>query len=173
MNEKYEDIINEKYKKLVEEFESVKKTNNYKLEIINDNFENRTIDIYSNNKKIMSVSYEILGMYDPGASLFVWGHKFNIANSKLVKLAKLIQKSYNVVEDAILSMKYYDIEYLERIYYYLKNDMFYIDPENINSLTIISLVLSNAKGILIDNTTFMNKKNPTKTIYLVTDILTM
>ena len=120
----------------------------------------------------MTINYEILGIYDEQTNLFTWGCNFEIINKKKIMLSKIIKKKSNTIKNIITTLKYTDVEYLEEIYYYLSNNMFYIDNTKLINLVNISLFITKKKGIVVGNgSLFDNQQLATKVFYIITDVL--
>ena len=175
---KLEDIVNNKCKELTSIVDAVLGLNDDKLKIdytimINNNkFTDNTIDVIRNEKKIMRINYQILGIFDSQTKLFTWGCDFEIVNRNLTSLSKLIKKKSKTMKNIISNMKYSDVDYLEEIYYYLSNNIFYIDDKYLKKLINISLFITKKKGIVVGNgNLFNNEQIPTQVFYIITDII--
>ena len=86
------------------------------------------LDIYGNGKIILSARYEILGVYDIGCNLFMWGKNLQIVDRQLIKISKKIKKNAVEIQKMILKKKYSDTAYLEKLLYYSRNNIFFISP---------------------------------------------
>ncbi len=150
----------------------IKNNENYFIKMINDFHENITIDIFGkNNKKIMSVNYEILGSYDDKLKLFSWACNHQLVNKKMIKLSNQIRKSVNQIKKLLTNFTYSDVEYLEKLHYYLSNSVFFINNDNISELLHYCLYFSKGMGIIENDTFFMDKHRSIKMFYIVTDII--
>ena len=165
---KLEDEIITKVKLLTKTITEILPNNKeYSLDFDNENDE-RIIDVFDKDKrKIMSVNYEILGTYDFSSKIFNWGCNKNIVDKKLTKMSKNIKSESKTIKKYIVEKKYTDVAYLESIYYYLTNPLFFVD--DISYLIKFSIYASECKGVLISMDTY--KGVNIQTCYLITDII--
>lgn len=163
--ENLEDKIKNKVAKLTHHFNNLIKTDS-KLEFVSDMYENKLINIDDGrDKKIASVKYEILGIYDRGTNIFIWGCN-TLNDKKFLCLSKKIKEYSKTLKEDISNKKYNDTEYTERIYYYLSNGMFFISNENIHDLLQFSIYVTECRGIISDS-----KNKSAQTFYLVVDTI--
>ena len=128
-----------------------------------DAYENKMVNLYDKNKKLMSCTYEIIGIYDTKTNIFTWG--CNTLNDKnLLKISSKIRKYVKSLENMIIKKEYSDTNYMERLHYYLSNCMFYIQNDNIKDLMEFCIYVSKCKGILEDG-------SDVKTFYVITDTM--
>ena len=153
--------------KLTNKFNKITNKTKYLIKIVNDDNDNKIIDVFDDNdKKILSVTYEMLGTYDTKNALFLWAYNKILINKKLTKISKKIKLSYKDIEKLIVLNKYSDMEYLERLYYYTKNNIFYINSEHLNNLIEYCIFVSECKGVLTDI-----DSNKIQSFYIVTEII--
>ena len=96
---------------------------------INEN-DNNTIDVICNKEKLFMAEYEILGSYDVSNGIFIWGWKMIDRENK--HKTKSLKKYYKNIHNYVVNNKYSDIKYLERIHYYLSNDIFYLENDHLD-----------------------------------------
>ena len=141
----------------------------YIVEINEDDNENNVLEAYYNKKKILSAKYQILGIYDEQCNLFTWAKNIQLIDKTLTKISKKIKAMSSVIKDIIIKNEYSDIEYLEKIMYYLSNNTFIIYPQNINELINFSTFITKHKGVIKSK---MNEQDKNIYIYyLITDII--
>ena len=171
---KYETEINNKCKELISTFDKIiKKHPKYTIKINDDSNSNNTLDVLGETKKIMSVKYELLGSYDEQLNLFYWVCNHDLTNKRLVKLSKTIKKNKSMIKEKIINYDHSDIEYLEKLYYYLSNSIFIITEKNIQKFLCWCLCMSEGKGILVETTKYLGNDKPVRMYYIVTDIIGM
>lgn len=163
-------------KKVLERVESLTKTINdvlpkntdYILDFDNEQIGNKIINVFDkNNKKILSVNYELLGTYDPRTKIFNWGCNKNIVDKQYTKLSKVIKSKSKKIKKYIITKKYEDVIYLETLYYYLTNKIFFVN--DITKLIKYCIYASKTKGILMSIDTQLNGE--IHKCYLITDII--
>jgi hypothetical protein len=159
----FKDIINNKSEILTKPIENIlKKNNEYIIQIVND-----IINVFNNkNKKILSCTFHNLGSYDKKVNLFTWSCDKFINNKEYSISSECIKKYSKKIKKYIINQKYNDYEYLEKMYYYLSNSIFYINPINIEDLLKISIFITKHKGILYNENNY-NVVN----YYIILDIL--
>jgi len=151
---KYKDIINKKYLSLTSDIKNIIGNNEYYTD---ENFEqennNYILNIFlkSGNKKILSVNYEILGLYNDKCNIFYWGNSLIPFDNNIYKLAKKIILSKKKLKKYIIDKKYSDTAFMEKLLYYTANHIFYIIPDNIDDLLKYSCYITNSIGIVSDN----------------------
>jgi hypothetical protein len=141
--------------------ELLNENKNYEISILNGT----TMEIYGKNKKILTVKYEILGSFDISLMVFSWAYKLMIIDKKTTKLSRKIKKHKKKIKKLIVNKNFNDSDFLEEIYYYLSNGIFFVDKDKINNIIILSLFITKCKGII--NIT----KNNTILYFLITDII--
>ena len=100
-----------------------------------------------------------------------------IADKKINIISKNIKKYKSNIKDSIFQKKYDDTDYLERILYYINNNIFYITQDNINDLIKASCYIANngkldnskVLGVIMQNTEINKKK--CFTYYFATNII--
>jgi hypothetical protein len=148
------DIVNNKYNEMTKNISNLLKETEYIIEnTINKNDEN-ILDIYSTlkkEKKILSVKYEIMGIYDYSCNLFSWDNMMILTNKNLNNLSKKVKKYKKNIKEMIITKQYKDIDYMERILYYISNSVFFIEQNNLLNLiqfSCYSLYSDNILGVL-------------------------
>lgn len=148
---------------------------NYTINIVNDNNENILNVFNSNNKRVLTAKYEILGNYNNTTSLFNWGCDMFVQNKNLTALSKEIKNYSKKLKKLILEENYPDSDYLERLYYYLTNDIFYLLQDNVSDIVklsnfILSYFTPYKYGIITSTDTSLQKHH-ISTYYILTDII--
>jgi hypothetical protein len=134
----------------------------YAIELL-DKYDDSTLNVHSAKKIICNCSYEFLGSYDNSTNIFIWSNSQSIVNKNNIEKLLEIRKSYKTVKSVIINNKYNDISYLERMYFYLKNNIFMISQQNIQELLNYCICISKMHGVL-------EGKNTSKTyFYLITN----
>lgn len=131
-----------------------------------ENLNEQVIDIYNKDKKIMASKYELLGIYDESTNLFIWGSSINPSNINLTLQVKNIRNYDFKIKSLILNKKFNDIGYIERLLYYLSENIIYILKENIYDFIMLCVFISK-KFVVIKrdfNTNIVS-------MYLLTDVL--
>lgn len=131
-----------------------------------ENPNEQVIDIYNKDKKIMASKYEPLGIYDESTNLFIWGSSINPSNKNLTLRVRDIQDYSSKIKSLILNKKFNDIGYMERLLYYLSENIIYILAENIHDLIMLCVFVSK-KFVLIKRDSNTNIAS----LYLLTDVL--
>lgn len=163
----FKDIIDEEYEKNTRKFNVLLPNCNIsRADIISDSSGNKTMNLYCDKtKKNISVKYELLGSRDTKCELFIWGSSMQIIDKTIVGNCKIIKKYKSQIEKYIYDKKFKDIDYLERILYYLSHNVFFINNDNVHDLVKISAFVVKSVGVVIltgDNIV---------TYYLVSDII--
>ena len=166
-------IINSEYNKLVKDFnELMTNVDNYNLEFVDNDIDDKTIDVYNNNSKILSAKYQIIGTYDMYCELFTWSWAMQIKDKNITVFKKNIGKYNDKIKKYISNKKYNDIQYLEQIMYYLSNNTFYIIENNLKILEKLCVFIGNGKGVLRYTNKRLEKSNKIIYVYyLVSDII--
>lgn len=171
-----EDIVKNEYIKLAESLDNILKENtDYVVEInmetnteIN---ENSFLDVYGNNrKKILTAKYQLLGTFDIGNEIFIWGSNQVIVDKELILFSKIVKKYSAKIKKYIIQKKCEDVEYMERIYYYISNSVFFIEKDKIEEIIKFAVFVTKCKGIIKSvNTNASNNK--IMSLYFITDII--
>lgn len=136
---------------------------------INDNPNYKIIDVFDKNKKkILSVQCQLLGSYDPDTKIFNWGCNKKISDKKNTELSKLVKSKAKKIKKYILTKKYNDLLYLETLYYYLTNSIFFIN--DLTKLIKYSIYVTKSKGILF-YTNDHNDNIKIQNCYIIIDII--
>ena len=147
----------------------IEKYPEYFVEINEDSSENNVLEVYYNNKKILSAKYQILGIYDEHCNLFTWAKYIQLIDKKLTKISKKIKAMSSIIKNIIIKNEYSDIDYLEKIMYYLSNNTFIIYPQNINELINFSTFATKYKGVIKSKMNINDKS--VYIYYLIIDII--
>lgn len=169
----FENIITNKSTTLSQSLNTVLKDHiNYTIGIVDGSNVDNIIDIYgSNKKKILTIKYEVLGTYDGTFGIFSWACDHVILNKEVCLLSKNVKKYSKTLKKAIVSENNHDhnqtnSNYMEKIYYYLSNSMFFLDPQNLVDIIKISIFVTESKGIVQEIA-----QNKITTLYFVRDII--
>jgi hypothetical protein len=169
--ENYREIIKDEYVKLSRQLTDLtEKCQEYVIEIKGTN-DDKILDVYCNNKKILSAVYEILGTYDTQCNLFFWSKNMKFADRQVTKISREIKKHSKKIKSMILEKKYKDIDYLEKMYYYTSNNIFFVFPDNISEIIEFSVFFCKCKGILKYKNNSAKEGKLIYTYYIITDIL--
>lgn len=146
-------IINSKYKKLK----------------ISKNIDNRTIIIHNaeTNIKLLEFHYIFIGSYDVDKSIWIWSYNNFTLDTKGRSFKTTIDKT---IKDIMNNVdKYSDFAYVEKIYNYLSNNMFYVENKHILDIVKISLYSLGGKGVITD---FVDMPNINKLdFYVIKDVV--
>jgi hypothetical protein len=167
MSVTFHDILTVYNKELVEKYNNVF-SKEYSIETDSNKNEN-IINIYSNEKKIMSAKYETLGVYDEKINIFIWGKNMNYFNNNPSQKLKEIFNYSEKIKSLILKNKYSDTDFLETLLYYISHNMIYINNYNISNILMLCSFVS--KNIVLHQRDNSNPEYPQITFYLITDIL--
>ena len=169
----YANYIKNKYVKLSKQLlELTEKCQEYSIETKSSGHDDKILDVYCKNKKILSAHYEILGTYDSQCNLFFWAKNMQLIDKQSTKLSKRIKSYHKEIEEMILNKKYNDLDYLEKILYYTKNNIFFMMPDNLETLIEFSVTISECKGVLSQVNDNLAKENKiVYSYYLITDII--
>ena len=86
-----------------------------------------------------------------------------IKNEKSITNLLLIRKSHKIIKSLIIKNIYSDISYLERLYFYLKNNIFILSKQHIQEFVNYCICVSKMHGIVV-------QQNLNKTyFYLITN----
>jgi hypothetical protein len=162
--QKFSDMINNEYHETTKKLSNLLKEKDYIIEnTINKNDDN-ILDVYPNDKrekKILSLKYEIMGIYDYNCNLFSWENMMVLTNKKLNNLSKKVKIFKKEIKEFIIKKKFLDIEYMEKILYYISNNAFYIEKENLIDLvkfSLYSVKKDNVLGVLVQDNIINGKK---------------
>jgi hypothetical protein len=130
------------------------------------NQEEKIIEIYNDEKKIISTKYELLGIYDESTNLFLWGNSLVPSDkTESIRVRDILEYSKKI-KALILNKKFTDIGFLEKMLYYLSSPIIYVLKENISQLIMLCVFIS--KKIIL-----MRRDANTNivTFYLIVDVL--
>jgi hypothetical protein len=133
-------------------------------------FNDQTSMIISQTNNInISANYITIGVYDPTCGLFTWSWNNMITNKnkKIIKIKEYISKLEKYIEKKTFD----DTEYLEKIHYYLSNDIIHISLKNLNILEKMCMYIIHGKGIIREVYIPSDKKRKYYTSYLIIDII--
>lgn len=150
--------------------ETLESTKRYTVEFINDENGNKTIDVYNNEKrKILSVNYQLLGTYDVKAGLFMWACDKMLVDKKMTEMSKDVKSYSKDLKKMIISNKYKDVSFLERLYYFTTNNIFFMNMKYLPDLVMFSIFVTDGQGILsvVDNVDGIDIQS----FYIVTDVI--
>jgi hypothetical protein len=170
----FKNIVSEKYKELNKKLKHFLISDDINVESLINKNDEYILNIYLNNKKITSAKYEIMGIYNIENNIFTWGNNFLINNKNTSNFVNVIQKSKNIIEKDIFKSVYNDVDYLERILYYLSNNVLYIFQDNIKDLIeyscyFLSINNFNIYGVINQDIIINQKKHAI--YYYITDFL--
>jgi len=166
----YNDIVEKKYKEQTAELNKLIKSDaKYEMTIFASQHDENTMEFKSGTSKVLTV-YEILGVYDTATSIFSWSWKYEIIDRKKHQIAKKIKEQKKTIKSDIINGTYSDVDYLEKIYYYISNPLFLLNVSQIEGFVKICTVLTQSKGILhqFDSTDGDNRR---KIFYVICDIV--
>ena len=151
-----------------------KKEKDYIIENTINKNEDNILDIYSNNKKekkLLSLKYEVMGIYDYSCNLFSWENMMILTNKKLSILSKKVKNYKKEIKEMIIKKQYKDISYMETMLYYISNNVFFIEESNLLDLVKFSCyILDNMVfGVLVQDNVINGKKYGIH--YFITDIV--
>ncbi|AYV78265.1 MAG: hypothetical protein Edafosvirus8_15 [Edafosvirus sp.] len=122
---------------------------NYTFEFSRSLNNDAIIDIYLNNKHILKILYEIIGIYNLQNSVWYWSWNSSLIERDLMKKTKKIKKFGKYIKN---NLNEFDPKEAEEIYYYVSNGNFFINQENVLKIIQLSLYLS-------DSIWFLSKKD--------------
>lgn len=168
----FEDIINSEYKTIAKSLNNVISNNqDYTIIMSDDSTVDNFLDVFGkNDKKVLTVKYEVLGTYDEQLNIFSWGCDNIIADKDMTKLAKLTKKYSKNIKILIVKKEFKDQKYLERMYYYLTNNMFFLESINLNDIIKLAVFITKTNGVIKKNTTSAIG-NKIISLFFVTDII--
>lgn len=170
--ESYKEIIQNAHKELSKQLmDLIENCKEYTIETKNGSSDDKILDVLCNNKKILTATYEILGTYDSQFNLFFWAKNIKLVDKQITKISKNVKKYSSKIKEMIIEKRYKDVDYLERLYYYTNNGIFFIFPDNVNDIIEFSTYVSKCKGILKQQNNLVQNGKIVYTYYIITDIL--
>lgn len=166
--QKYEDMVKKEFIDLTKQFNELMKNNKDYIVKIVDNDDENILDVFNGKKKIFTATYEILGVYNTECRLFTWSKNMPLIDKLLTKLSKKIKAMLPILKNIIINNEYSDVEYLERMMYYLSNGIFYIVPDNIPILLQFCTFVTRSHGIINDK---LRDNSLFHVYYAITDII--
>lgn len=162
-----QELINKDFNKLTQKLSSILNNRTYKIDAKVTKYDEKIINIYDNKDDlILSANYETIGTYDMATSILFWESAFQLfPKSELYEQMNLYKKE---LSDHIINRKYNDSKFMEEMYYYITNNICYINDKNIENLMKLIIHITKHMGI-IDESTEDNKK----IFYVITNILTI
>jgi len=133
---------------------------------LDENQNEHILNIVGKDKKIFSSKYELLGIYDRKTNLFIWGSSLIQSSNKFASRIKDIKNYSSTLKSIIINKKFNDIGYMEKILYYLNENIVYILEENLQDFIMSCVFIS--KKIIVKK---INSNSNTISLYLLTDIL--
>lgn len=127
----------DKQKEYIEERINIKKEFDYV-------FENNTVELYDDGKKILTGEYEIVGLFNYSMSVWYWAYNVSFVNKKLMSASKNVRNFTKYIKD---NYEKFDSKEVEDYYYYTSNGNFFITDEKINDILMLTLYIN--KGIWI------------------------
>jgi hypothetical protein len=170
MDNKLESQVNEKYMLSFSDMPLIKSLYEHGIcTTVFASLENgdNIVNLSCENKKV-TVTYEPIGLYDTTTSLFSWTWKFSTLSRKRIELSKMIKKFMPILKSHIIEKTYVDNEYLEKIYYYLSNPIFFLDAMRLNDIEKLCSYILDGKCVLKAPSNVDNKKI---IIYVVIDVI--
>jgi hypothetical protein len=116
----------------------------------------KLLSLINDNKKILSGTYNIYGLYQPSNKLFVWASSIANTDQKIIKNINRIKSFNHLFENSSdkISLFYYQLltqdtilvkdtkmlDLINQLLLYLSNDIYYFNPYNEdNDIEFISL----------------------------------
>jgi len=159
--------IEKKNNKLQKQIEKlITSSHTYNITFFTNDSGHDLLNIDSNQTKIFTCKYNIMGNYNTQTNIFTWGYMFDLIDKTKKILAFEIKKYIPTISDAIIKLKYHDTAFVELMHYYVSNSMFYIDYKNINKLIGLASYITNTNIIY-------NKTQDVMNFYFITDIVTI
>lgn len=162
MSVTFHDILSVYYKEIKKSYNM---SDQYTIEI-KKNPNGQVLNVYTQEKKILSSRYELLGIYDESTNLFVWGSSLTPSDKNNTLKVKNIKDYSTKLKSLIITKKFSDIDFQERSLYYLSENIFYITNENIQDFILLCIFVSK-KLVLIKR----NLGTHLISFYLITDVL--
>ena len=123
------------------------------------NEKEKTMEIYDNNKLIISGSYNFYGIYQPYTKLWIWASSIPGISRKDIKNVNTIKLSHHLFEsddntkinfyyqlltqDTLMITNEIMLEWINELLIYLSDDLFYFNPinsdSNVQFLTLIKI----------------------------------
>lgn len=133
------------YKKLNKEINKIFDTElDYEYDISLDQNNIATIILKYNNKNIVSLRYELAGVYNTTTSIWYWAWNIDGINRTLTSETLKLKK---ILKGLVNNNQKYESDELDQLYFYIKNGNFHIQ-ENLDIFTKIILFLSKQKWLL-------------------------
>lgn len=162
----YKTFIGNQYKNLTKQFNELTKSSNpsHTISIVDEEF----LDIVSNkekHRKILTAKYQLLGSYDKHCGIFHSARHVDTLDKKSVILSKYIRNYSSKLKEIIINKEYSDVEYIDRILYYVENYMCVIRENNVLDFIEFCVVITESQGyVSYDN-------GESVKYYLITDIV--
>lgn len=166
---KFQEKIKKKYIVSTQKMKELLLNKKYSIDDTVNQNEDNTLIFYSEQKKILSTKYEIMGIYDYKCNIFSWGDSNLLTNKKISTLIKKIKKSKENIQNTIIQNEYEDNEYIERILYYIDNCMFFIQENSMIDLIQFCGYITSCMDIITSDKIINGKQY--KIYYFITDIL--
>jgi hypothetical protein len=124
----------------------------------------KTISLFNNNKKIISGTYNIYGIYQPSTKLWIWASSMPNIDQATIKNINKIKSFNNLFENSIdkKMIFYYQLltqdtliikdnkmlDWINELLLYMSDDIYYFNPYNENNnIEFISLSIIKEKFI--------------------------
>lgn len=138
---------------------------NYKIVPYVTEYDEKIMDIFDDDKKILSSHFELVGTYDINTSLFFWSSGFELLpKSKIFTKLKEFKKQ---LEEYIVEKSYNDLKYIEQLYYYIDKSIILLSKENLDILSQIMIYVTKYIGVVWETV------NDKQLLYVLTDIISM
>lgn len=142
-----EKIIEDKYNDLSSELnlltdESDKFDMTFTVSPIED-----VVEMISARNKFSAI-YQVLGTYDHSRQLFSWASGYGLLNKDKTTSSKAVRNYAKTLHDGITNRTYSDVEYAERLYYYISNSIFTIGEDNLDDIVKIATFVTEACGVI-------------------------
>jgi len=92
--------------------------------------------ICEDNKKIVA-HYQVLGTYNKSSMIFYWAWHYKFVDNAKTQSAKLIKNYIKTLKQNIINNAYTDINYVEKLYYYLSNPLVVIGDNKLVDIYLI------------------------------------
>lgn len=144
---KFSKKVEEYYKKQKEKIHpKIKSSSIQKYEFNEDKNKVHTINIIGNdNESLYNSTFRIAGIYNIQASTWTWGYNVDFANKNLTINKNIIKKTLKDIKN---EYNITDKEELDKVYFYLSNNSFFISRKNIKDLIKLVLYISQKKWIV-------------------------
>jgi hypothetical protein len=168
---KFQKKIKKNYIKISNKINEILNNKKYNIQTSIDHNENNILNILFDDTKSLSVTYEIMGIYDNKCNIFSWGDSNLLTNNKINTIIKKIKKTKNLLQNIIIDNKYDDNDFIEKILYYVENNIFFINEKNIINLIYYCCYKTECLSVINDNIIINNKKYII--FYFITDIISV